>query len=111
MQAAAKQCGRSRFPDVRTPVTFSTFLKSDEFDLIFIAHQDVENKIDLHQTVRESTHVAVLIGPEGGFTDDEVQQALETGCLPLNMGKRRLRSETAGLVAASKILNAAGELG
>jgi 16S rRNA (uracil1498-N3)-methyltransferase len=111
VQAAAKQCGRSLFPMLQNPVTFSTFLTTHEFDLVFIAHQAVENAVDLRQTVRESTHVAVLIGPEGGFTDEEIQAALNAGCLPLNMGKRRLRSETAGLVAACKILSVAGELG
>lgn len=112
VQAAAKQCGRSRFPDVREPITFNELLESHEFDVLFIAHQPVENEADdVRKKVRESLHVAVLIGPEGGFTNNEVERACEAGCLPLYLGSRRLRSETAGLVAACKILSAAGELG
>lgn len=111
VQAAAKQCGRSRFPEVREPVTFNHVLESDEFDVRFIAHQAVKDEGTIANLVRESATVAVLIGPEGGFTDDEVKLALDAGCLPLHLGARRLRSETAALVAACKILAAAGELG
>ncbi len=111
VQAAAKQCGRSRFPEVREPVTFNHVLQSDEFDVRFIAHQAVKDESTIANLVRESATVAVLIGPEGGFTDDEVKLALDAGCLPLYLGARRLRSETAALVAACKILAAAGELG
>jgi len=54
--------------------------------------------------------VLVAIGPEGGFAHDEVEQARGWGARAVSLGKRILRTETAGLVACSAILYAAGEL-
>ena len=48
--------------------------------------------------------VNILIGPEGGFTGDEAEKARANGVMPVTLGKRILRAETAGLVAASAIL-------
>ena len=52
----------------------------------------------------------VLIGPEGGFSDNEIKLARDAGLTFFGLGPRRLRAETAGLMAAMKILSAFGEL-
>jgi 16S rRNA (uracil1498-N3)-methyltransferase len=53
----------------------------------------------------------VLIGPEGGFADDEVALARRSGARVVSLGRRILRSETAGIVAAAAVLYELGELG
>ena len=55
--------------------------------------------------------VNIFIGPKGGFTGDEVDTAGANGLIPVTLGKRILRAETAGLVAASAILYQLGDLG
>ncbi|MBN1560208.1 16S rRNA (uracil(1498)-N(3))-methyltransferase [candidate division KSB1 bacterium] len=107
--AATKQCGRSRCPLVFSPVPFATFLQSDRCDRAYIAHEAAE---PFHlKELDKCAAITLYIGPEGGFSEEEVQQAQEFGVLPISLGKRRLRSETAALVASIKILHAAGELG
>jgi 16S rRNA (uracil1498-N3)-methyltransferase len=55
--------------------------------------------------------VSIFIGPEGGFEEAEIERATAAGAVLVTMGRRVLRSETAGLVAATLVLQAAGELG
>jgi 16S rRNA (uracil1498-N3)-methyltransferase len=57
------------------------------------------------------TSIALFIGPEGGFTDEEVQVACENGIVPVSLGKRILRTETAGVVASALVLYELGEMG
>lgn len=103
-RAATKQCGRSRCPEIKSPLKFQAALEAEKYDKIFIAHQAQEqNPEDLYKLVRDCSRIAVFIGPEGGFTDSEFQQAAAVGAIPVNLGKRRLKSETAALVAACKI--------
>ena len=54
---------------------------------------------------------SLFIGPEGGFTEDEVRLAREAGCVPISLGPRILRSETAGIVAAALVMHELGEMG
>ncbi|MBN1480969.1 16S rRNA (uracil(1498)-N(3))-methyltransferase [candidate division KSB1 bacterium] len=108
--AATKQCGRSRCPDIRLPQTFERILYDNNFDIAFIAHEKVDAAQDITQA-RNYSNIAIFIGPEGGFTADEIKMAMDAHLFPIHLGKRRLRSETAALVAAIKILSAANELG
>ncbi len=108
---AMKQCGRSRCPDIFAPVDFKEALVKYRQDLLMIAHESFTNdRADDAVRTFQSKRVALFIGPEGGFTDQEFELALNTGALPMTLGPRRLRSDTAGLVGAIKILDAAGEL-
>jgi 16S rRNA (uracil1498-N3)-methyltransferase len=82
-----------------------------EFDFVLIAHEGAGDP--LPQLVNRSPKPRiglVLIGPEGGFTDAEIQIARDAGITFFGLGSRRLRAETAGLVAAMKLLSAFGEL-
>jgi len=104
--AAMKQCGRSRCPEIHVPVEFESFL--NDFDgQMFIAHEDVETTRSAIETFE---NIALLIGPEGGFTEDEFELAVDKGAVPIHLGPRRLRSETAALVGAVKLLHLADEL-
>ena len=88
-------------PDLPEPVHFDTFLTTSDSRHKFIAHclpgyKQTFSYFPLHQ--REAT---ILIGPEGDFTPEEVQKALQNGCIPLSLGNTRLRTETAGLVGVT----------
>ena len=108
---AMKQCGRSRCPDIYEPLDFETALKNFQRELLIIAHESYDNDPeDIILKIRHASGVTFFIGPEGGFTEQEFKLALDMGALPMNLGPRRLRSDTAGLVGSVKILSAAGEL-
>jgi len=110
--AAAKQCGRSRCPVVHAPCEFTTIMQDNAFDIALIAHERIEPAArEIFKNVRNHTNIVVFIGPEGGFTEKEVQHAVKMGAFPISLGIRRLRSETAAIIAATKILGALGELG
>ena len=65
----------------------------------------------LAQVADDGRPVMVIVGPEGGFTEQEVAQAVDAGAIAITLGARILRTETAALVAASGILFARGEMG
>ena len=67
----------------------------------FIAHcEDDENKILLHQQITKSSNQLICIGPEGDFTVGEIEMAIRQNFIPVSLGNNRLRTETAGVVAA-----------
>lgn len=108
--AAMKQCGRTRLPALAEPQSFDAALEAAQAGAILIAHEQVESGQDLASVLRrlDGSHaaeqpmrVAVFIGPEGGFTDDEVRAVQAAGGQPVSLGPRRLRTETAALTAAA----------
>jgi 16S rRNA (uracil1498-N3)-methyltransferase len=108
---AMKQCGRSACPEIRRTQPFADLLREQSAEVKFIAHEDVEDAPSAAwEHLRTAGSVIVFIGPEGGFSDREFQSAVECGAAPISLGPRRLRSETAALVAAMKILAFVGEL-
>jgi 16S rRNA (uracil1498-N3)-methyltransferase len=111
--AAMKQSGRVYCPEVREIKKYSDALAVYSGQRCFIAHQGLaEPAYSKGQSVlSNSSECAIFIGPESGFSDAEVEMALRAGVIPLHLGRHRLRSETAGFVAAIQMLNAAGDLG
>jgi len=102
---AMKQSLRCVLPTVVEPVSFSDFLASVPSDgNRFIPHQDEKHSfVQLINTAKDS-RTTVCIGPEGGFTEEEISAAVQCGFHPVSLGPRRLRSETAAIVAASLVL-------
>ena len=100
-QAAAKQCDRGIIPVVHAPVTMEEAIdmaKDMEFNMIPYELQDGIDKsreIVAHACQKES--VGIFIGPEGGFEAKEVEHAVANGIEPITLGKRILRTETAGM--------------
>ena len=114
---AMKQCLRSVWPQVSAPVNFTEILKkSAHFALKLIAHNAAEARSltsILSQQIKQSVPIEngiILIGPEGGFTDNEIKMAIDQGFQILSLGPRRLRAETSGIVAASIVLNHMNEI-
>ncbi|MBD3386474.1 RsmE family RNA methyltransferase [candidate division KSB1 bacterium] len=102
---AMKQSGRCRCPQVQAVCSFEQVLKRIQDEEVYIAHPG-EGKM----VKPESRSVLLLVGPEGGFTDRELDLARQKGARILDLGRRRLRSETAGIVAAAKLFIAGGEI-
>lgn len=110
---AAEQSGRGRIPQLKSSVSFSDAVSGlIAFDRCFIgALQAGQN---LRELLRErdtkQVNVALLVGPEGGFTEQEIALACSKGATAFSLGKRILRTETAAIVASAVILYELGEM-
>ncbi|MGY4819870.1 16S rRNA (uracil(1498)-N(3))-methyltransferase [Pseudomonas chlororaphis subsp. piscium] len=93
--SACEQCGRSRVPVIHPPVLLADWIKQTQADLKLVLHPVAE---PLVSHAKPAT-LAFLIGPEGGLSDAEVDQAQGAGFLPARLGPRVLRTETAPVVA------------
>ncbi len=99
--AAMKQSLKYYLPQVHEPRSFSELMDLD-FPQKFIAHLDDNNPGPAFQEAFQSDKDAlILIGPEGDFTPDELEMARANGFIQVTLGKSRLRTETAGVVAAT----------
>ena len=101
-ESAAKQSKRSYIPQVGPVMSLKeafSYIEEQKFDLRMIPYE-LEKGMDGTKTVLEALapgqQVAVFIGPEGGFDEEEIQLALKLGVKPVSLGKRILRTETAG---------------
>jgi 16S rRNA (uracil1498-N3)-methyltransferase len=110
VKTAAEQSHRAVLPAVRIDQSFADILRSaPDFDLALFAFEG-----ELERTLRqalESTSTAprtvlIIIGPEGGFTDQEAASARKSGLTSVSLGRRILRTETAALVMLSQIVYA-----
>ncbi len=103
---AAKQCGRAMVPEVSLPVSFSEMLAlASEAELGLFCFEGEEQK-SLKSAFEEHRHVgsiAVVVGCEGGFSDEEACKISEAGLVSVTLGKRILRCETAPLYVLSAI--------
>ena len=113
---AAEQSHRGRILELESPVNLEQGLdKLKDADLAVIASPEAE-AVGLGSCLRgqvddKPATVALFIGPEGGFTDSEIQRAHTSGAVPFSLGQRILRTETAAVVASSLILYELDELG
>ena len=97
--SAAKQSLTPYLPKLNDLTPFDELVKNAHEETKFIAHCYKEDKKELKNEVQRGKSVLVLIGPEGDFSEQEVQQALQLGFVPVSLGNSRLRTETAGIVA------------
>lgn len=105
--SATKQTKRSRLVNLEAPQTFEGFLKNSVFDTGLICHEGsagVESIVEVFRNERPARRIVLLVGPEGGFSEEEVEQARQAGYKPVSLGPRRLRAETAALAAASAVM-------
>lgn len=115
--AAMKQSARSVLPEIRSPQTFHEVVRNTGMMQVGFIAESGDGAKGLSQLVQElrSKSIAlksaiILIGPEGGFSSEELNFARESGYLRFSLGPRRLRTETAGLVASAILMELAGEL-
>lgn len=108
--AAMKQCCRSVWPPIREPLSFAQVCcLAREYDLSLLAQEGGNDPLRRFAEATPPRKILLLIGPEGGFTAEEIQLAVEKGCQSFSLGPRRLRADTAGLVAMTKVLTALGQ--
>ncbi len=103
IQSAMKQSLQTYLPLLNEPILFSDFIKKEQHGLLFIAHCEDEEKAELKRRVAADKDVTVLIGPEGDFSHSEIALAYEKGFIPVSLGKNRLRTETAAIVACATV--------
>ena len=95
--SACEQCGRSVLPQINAPVTLVEWLQGVEAELKLVLHPVAEPLV----SHAPPASLAFLIGPEGGLSDAEVEQARAAGFQAARLGPRVLRTETAPVVALS----------
>jgi 16S rRNA (uracil1498-N3)-methyltransferase len=117
---AAEQAHRNRVPEITKPLTWKQTLQLvANVDLALICYEK-ESGLQLKQLLGQtfsqdvtspSGKVLLLVGPEGGFSEKEINEAITAGCHSISLGARILRTETAAMVALTCILYETGEMG
>ena len=107
-ESAAKQAGRGYIPKVADVMPFPSALElAGELDVCLIPYElaeGMEYTRSVIEAIRPGQSVGIFIGPEGGFEREEVDLALSSGAKALTLGKRILRTETAGLAVLSVLM-------
>jgi|TARA_B100001079_G_scaffold75232_1_gene64761 16S rRNA (uracil1498-N3)-methyltransferase len=108
--SAIKQCGRGLLPDVNDAQTLHEWSENSSGELKFMLHDSPESAPLMAQLMASNPHseVRLLVGPEGGFSPAEVEALSAAGFIQASLGRRRLRAETAAIMAvvlSEQILN------
>ncbi len=102
--AAMKQSVKAYKPILNPLISFKDFIKQEHSETeMFIAHCQDAEKFDLKSSYNPGTNCIIMIGPEGDFSEREIDEAFKTGYKPVTMGDTRLRTETAGIVACHTV--------
>lgn len=104
-QEASKQCGRAFIPEVKPSVKLSS-VDLTHFDAVLLAYEneDVTTLKAALNRSKDARSIAVFIGPEGGFESSEAEELIKKGAVSVSLGKRILRTETAGIAALAQIM-------
>ena len=107
-EAAAKQSKRAIIPNVAEVLSFKEALKECQKAKVKVIPYELAEGMDKTKEIisdlKPGQDVAIFIGPEGGFDDAEIEAAMEAGVIPVTLGKRILRTETAGFTILSWIM-------
>ena len=101
--SATKQSLKFHLPKLNPLISYSEFLKKEHKNTVYIAHCEEGNKDFLQNHIAPKESVTILIGPEGDFSSKEIVNGIKSGFIPITLGKNRLRTETAALVAVQNI--------
>jgi 16S rRNA (uracil1498-N3)-methyltransferase len=101
--AASEQSGRNRLTALAEPVDFNQWVQQKDLHVRIMLSPRAEQSLSDWARHHPPQSVALMIGPEGGFTDKEEDLAIAQGALMLSMGPRVLRTETAGLSALAAL--------
>lgn len=117
---AAEQSHRNRVPAIDAPISWKRLIElCGSFDLALLCYEK-ESGLKLRPLLAQSLagaaagepkRVLAIVGPEGGFTEKEAAEAVAAGCHSVSLGKRILRTETAGMACLTCILYESGEMG
>lgn len=103
IQSAMKQSLKFVLPKLNEPIKFSDFIKQDLKGDLFIAHCEEQDKKSFVKEIKPTQNITILIGPEGDFNSNEIEKAIAQKFIPVTLGESRLRTETAGVVAAQTV--------
>lgn len=106
--SAAEQSGRNRLPQLLTPVSFTECLASDAVGSRLILHPGSQQAMPA--IILDNNQLSLMIGPEGGFSEAEMNEAIEKETIPVSLGPRILRAETAVVCALSNAQQLWGDL-
>lgn len=105
---AVKQCRRGKIPEIGEDLNFSQMAEQlKDYDCVLFPYENEEDrslKAGLRSLTEKPKNLAIIIGPEGGFSDREAALLKEKGALCVTLGKTILRTETAGLAAIAMVL-------
>lgn len=106
IKEATEQCGGQQIADLNEPISLAQALtnlqQKNGVKIIAWEGENQQHLIDYNSSAKKEFHL--FIGPEGGFTAQEVAQAQEVGCICVSLGKRILRAETAAIVGSALLL-------
>lgn len=108
-ETAAKQSGRDIIPIVENTISFKNLLNLiQSYDIVIVAYENEKN-ISLKDILKEAEtntnlKIGIVIGPEGGITDKEIEELIDFNAKIITLGNRILRTETAGLAMVANIL-------
>jgi 16S rRNA (uracil1498-N3)-methyltransferase len=108
--ASVKQCGRAVVPEVANPLSFADYLRAESADLRLML---VEPRAEASATlagVSKPESAALLIGPEGGWTAEEIEDACRSGFHPITLGQRTLRADAMPIAAIAVLQFIWGDL-
>lgn len=102
-ESAAKQSKRNLIPTVNTPLSLGAIIeKADDFDLFLVPYESEDGMRSTQNAlakIEKGSKIAILIGPEGGFDEKEIEKCKEKGMTVVSLGKRILRTETAAITS------------
>lgn len=113
-QEAAKQCNRGIIPKIEIPISFKEAIKQSKDKSLSLIPYEKDSKNSLKQileAVGNISEISVFVGPEGGFTEQEIGEAVNLGINSVTLGPRILRTETAGIAVLSILMYELGDVG
>lgn len=105
IQSAMKQSLSAFLPKINKAIPFGDFLKLQKGNLHqkLIAHCEESKKQSLKSVLKPNDNTILLIGPEGDFSTNEINESIKAGFIPVTLGTSRLRTETAAIVACHSV--------
>jgi 16S rRNA (uracil1498-N3)-methyltransferase len=113
-EEAAKQSNRGIIPEILEPITFDMGIENIKNQDLSIVPYEKEKGNGLKKILIDNSYaknVGIIIGPEGGFDEYEIDKCIKNGVIPVTLGPRILRTETAGVAVSSMILYELGDMG
>ncbi|RTE52728.1 16S rRNA (uracil(1498)-N(3))-methyltransferase [Arenibacter aquaticus] len=103
IQSAMKQSLQTYLPKLNRAISFKEFMTLPNSDNCFIAHCENNQKKELLHAARPKENTSIMIGPEGDFSENEIEMALQNNYKAVALGNNRLRTETAAIVACTTL--------
>lgn len=110
---AAKQCKRGIVPTIGNVIKFDEMIQEVQKDFVIVPYEN-EDKIGTREILKQykgGKKVSIIIGPEGGFEEEEITKLIDSGANSISLGPRILRTETAGFTTIAVVMYELGDIG